>query len=105
MEPVIALVFAKYPDTGRVKTRLVPPLTPTEAAQLHLASLRAVCENLRTHAALSVAAVNEHTARLAVEAAAMDVIAATVNDNAPWKRLSQLIAALAELASVREAGV
>ena len=54
MEPVIALVFAKYPDPGRVKTRLVPPLTPTEAAQLHLASLRAVCENLRSHADLSI---------------------------------------------------
>ncbi len=54
MEPVTAFVFAKYPDPGRVKTRFVPPLTPIEAAQLHLASLRAVCENLRSRADLNI---------------------------------------------------
>jgi rSAM/selenodomain-associated transferase 1 len=33
------LVFAKAPQAGRVKTRLVPPLTPLEAARVHEASL------------------------------------------------------------------
>lgn len=36
MRPVIIL-FAKAPVAGRVKTRLVPPLTPDQAAQLHTA--------------------------------------------------------------------
>ncbi|MFN7934996.1 MAG: TIGR04282 family arsenosugar biosynthesis glycosyltransferase [Bryobacteraceae bacterium] len=34
MKPLIA-VFAKAPIPGRVKTRLVPPLTTEQAAQLH----------------------------------------------------------------------
>ena len=34
MKPLIA-VFAKAPIAGRVKTRLVPPLTPQQAAELH----------------------------------------------------------------------
>ena len=29
------LIFAKAPQPGRVKTRLVPPLTPGQAAELH----------------------------------------------------------------------
>jgi hypothetical protein len=33
------LVFAKAPQAGRVKTRLVPPLTPLQAARVHEASL------------------------------------------------------------------
>lgn len=41
------LIFAKYPTPGRVKTRMVPPLTDEQAADLHLASLLAVCENVR----------------------------------------------------------
>lgn len=41
------LIFARYPRPGSVKTRMTPPLTPQEAAELHLASLRAVCENLQ----------------------------------------------------------
>ncbi len=36
-----ALVFAKYPTPGKVKTRLVPPLTPQRAADLHRAALAA----------------------------------------------------------------
>ena len=40
------LIFAKLPDAGRVKTRLVPPLSHDEAAVLHKASLLAVCENV-----------------------------------------------------------
>jgi glycosyltransferase A (GT-A) superfamily protein (DUF2064 family) len=31
------VVFAKAPTPGRVKTRLVPPLTPARAARLHRA--------------------------------------------------------------------
>jgi len=42
-----ALIFAKYPTPGQVKTRLVPPLTPEEAANLHRASLAATCELVR----------------------------------------------------------
>jgi rSAM/selenodomain-associated transferase 1 len=31
----VIIFFAKAPDPGSVKTRLVPPLTPIEAAELH----------------------------------------------------------------------
>ena len=31
------VVFARWPEPGRVKTRLVPPLTPVEACELHRA--------------------------------------------------------------------
>jgi len=41
---VAVLIFAKYPEPGRVKTRLVPPLTPEEAASVHAAALRVVCD-------------------------------------------------------------
>ncbi len=41
---VYALVFAKYPEPGKVKTRLSPPLSPQQAADIHLAALRATCE-------------------------------------------------------------
>lgn len=34
------IVFARVPEPGRVKTRLVPPLTPDEAAALYDAMLR-----------------------------------------------------------------
>lgn len=34
------LVFAKAPVPGAVKTRLVPPLTPEQAARVHTAALR-----------------------------------------------------------------
>ncbi len=43
-----ALIFAKYPTPGKVKTRLVPPLTPQQAADLHRAALAATCELVRT---------------------------------------------------------
>jgi glycosyltransferase A (GT-A) superfamily protein (DUF2064 family) len=33
------LVLAKAPEPGRVKTRLCPPLTPDEAAELAAAAL------------------------------------------------------------------
>lgn len=35
-------IFAKAPEAGRVKTRLVPPLTPEQAATVHSACLRDV---------------------------------------------------------------
>lgn len=47
MSSVFALIFAKYPSPGAVKTRMVPPLTPEEATALHESCLRAVCANLR----------------------------------------------------------
>ncbi len=46
MARITTLVFAKYPQPGAVNTRMVPPLTPTEAAELHTASLLAVCESI-----------------------------------------------------------
>ncbi|HYO64027.1 MAG TPA: TIGR04282 family arsenosugar biosynthesis glycosyltransferase [Pyrinomonadaceae bacterium] len=39
-------VVAKAPAAGRVKTRLVPPLTPEEAAALGLCFLRDACANV-----------------------------------------------------------
>lgn len=42
----IALIFAKYPLPGSVKTRMTPPLSGEEAAALHEACLRMVCENV-----------------------------------------------------------
>lgn len=47
-ERPLVLVFAKPPVPGSVKTRLVPPLTPEEAAELHLAALRDVVDRVRT---------------------------------------------------------
>ena len=46
MSRITALIFAKYPEPGAVNTRMVPPLTPAEAAALHGASLVAVCERI-----------------------------------------------------------
>ncbi len=40
------LVMAKYPTAGQVNTRLTPPLSPSDAATLHAASLHAVLERL-----------------------------------------------------------
>ena len=42
-----ALIFAKRPIPGLVKTRLVPPLTEIQAAELHALSLAAVVEGTR----------------------------------------------------------
>ena len=47
MSETVVLIFAKYPEPGDVKTRMVPPLSPNEAAVLHRASLLAVCERVR----------------------------------------------------------
>jgi rSAM/selenodomain-associated transferase 1 len=41
-----ALIFAKYPTASTVKTRMTPPLPGEEAAELHEACLRMVCENV-----------------------------------------------------------
>ena len=45
--PVIVL-FAKRPDRGKVKTRLVPPLTPDQATNLYHCFLKDVCGQLST---------------------------------------------------------
>lgn len=47
MRRIYGLIFTKYPQPGAVKTRMVPPLTPREAADLHLASLRAVWDQVK----------------------------------------------------------
>ena len=46
MSAAIAL-FAKAPIAGRVKTRLQPPLTAQQAAELHLAFVLDVWESVR----------------------------------------------------------
>ena len=52
MSRITALIFAKYPEPGSVNTRMVPPLTPAEAAALHGASLVAVCERIASIASV-----------------------------------------------------
>lgn len=47
MRPVIVL-FAKAPVPGKVKTRLCPPLTPEQAADLHLQFALGMLEKLRS---------------------------------------------------------
>ena len=46
MSQTVVLIFAKFPTAGAVKTRMTPPLTGEEAAALHEACLRTVCENV-----------------------------------------------------------
>ena len=48
--PQTFLVFAKEPEPGRVKTRLCPPLTPDEAAELYTAFVEDTCALVRKHA-------------------------------------------------------
>ncbi|MGH7151949.1 MAG: TIGR04282 family arsenosugar biosynthesis glycosyltransferase, partial [Planctomycetota bacterium] len=43
-------VFAKAPVPGRVKTRLCPPLSPGQAADLYAAFLADTLERLGAHA-------------------------------------------------------
>ncbi len=44
------VVFAKWPAPGAVKTRLSPPLTPEQAAELYAAMLDDVLEAMAQHA-------------------------------------------------------
>ena len=60
------LVFAKVPQPGRVKTRLCPPLTPGQAADLYDAFLR---DALDRYAALAAPA--SESAGMAVEGVAV----------------------------------
>lgn len=46
MKRIFALVFAKFPVPGAVKTRMTPPLSNEQAAALHTAALRSVWERL-----------------------------------------------------------
>jgi rSAM/selenodomain-associated transferase 1 len=54
---IAALIFAKYPEAGRVNTRLVPPLSHEQAANLHRAALAATCELARTLVAARIVLV------------------------------------------------
>lgn len=54
MTRVALLLFAKYPQAGSVKTRMTPPLTPQEAADLHRSSLQCTLEALPLLSALDV---------------------------------------------------
>lgn len=46
MTNVLAVIFAKYPTPGLVKTRMVPPLTTQNAAALHTACVMVVCDKV-----------------------------------------------------------
>jgi glycosyltransferase A (GT-A) superfamily protein (DUF2064 family) len=46
-------VMAKASISGRTKTRLIPPLTPVQAADLNTAFLRDVADNLLAAATLA----------------------------------------------------
>ena len=48
-----ALIFAKYPTPGAVKTRMVPPLTVEQAAELHRAALASVCASTASSLSLT----------------------------------------------------
>ena len=48
MPPPVIVLFAKRPDRGKVKTRLVPPLTPDQAAHLYHCFLKDACGQLLT---------------------------------------------------------
>jgi len=48
------MLFAKAPRGGQVKTRLVPPLTSAEAAELHTAFVEDMLARLRAHTAFDV---------------------------------------------------
>ncbi len=45
---IVVIVMAKFPTPGRVKTRLVPPLTADDAARLHREFLLHLAHRLRT---------------------------------------------------------
>jgi rSAM/selenodomain-associated transferase 1 len=64
MPPCDCLIFARYPEPGRVKTRLSPPLTAAQAADVHRASLLATVELVRCFAAASAAAAGGWAVRL-----------------------------------------
>ena len=46
MPPPVIVLFAKRPDRGKVKTRLVPPLTPDQATDLYHCFLKDACGQL-----------------------------------------------------------
>ncbi|RJP36085.1 MAG: glycosyltransferase [Phycisphaerales bacterium] len=48
MTAIDALIFARFPQAGQVKTRLCPPVSPAEAAALHSACLIATLELVRS---------------------------------------------------------
>jgi uncharacterized protein len=50
----VIIFFAKAPDPGKVKTRLVPPLTATEAAELHSAFVEDLVTGFQTLARFDV---------------------------------------------------
>ena len=57
MTDINVLIFAKYPEPGAVKTRMVPPLTFEQAATLHRLSLQTVCEIVMDAAGLDATLV------------------------------------------------
>src|SRR5438094_10512949 len=72
-------VMTKAPQAGRVKTRLVPPLTPDEAAELNKCFLRdtaaAISSVITINEACGIAAYTP----LGVEAAYADILPADFN--------------------------
>src|SRR5205085_12392435 len=72
-------VMTKAPQAGQVKTRLVPPLTPDEAAELNKCFLRdtaaAISSVITNNEACGIAAYTP----LGVEAAYADILPADFN--------------------------
>ena len=80
MPRISILVFAKLPEAGKVNTRMVPPLSPEEAATLHMSSLRAVCELASSLASAEVVLVGTPDHRVDVIGS---MVASWVTDHWP----------------------
>jgi len=89
---VTVFVFAKFPEPGAVKTRMMPPLTATEAAELHRASLLAVLETLRAVGGINVTLAvtpDDRVDALAALVAGQDVACRSQGDGDLGRRLAR----------------
>jgi len=96
----VIVVFAKRPEAGTVKTRLCPPLTPDEAAELYAAMLGDVLETTARAAAEARAAswlaVHPPDAASALAASAPPDFAAVAQRGADLsQRMAHAVAAAA----------
>src|SRR6476646_9584651 len=68
-------VMTKAPRAGQVKTRLVPPLSPEEAAQLNICFLRDTATAIATAAPATARGIGVYTP-IGAEAAYVDILPA-----------------------------